>query len=305
MELRQLETLIAVEENRTFSAAARAMHTVQSNVSSHVARLERELGVTLVDRPAQRLTAAGDVVVGRARRVLAELAALAVDVASLTGEVSGDVALGSIGTTARWMVPGLLEEAARRHPGVRIIVSESVTSSLLPQLLTGQLDMAVLNLPLRDPELSVRPLFDEELVLVAPFGHELADVDEPVSLVELARHELLLAAPGTTMRNDLDEAATRAGAELRAKAEVDGVRLAASLAFAGYAATIVPATAVPTWVAAPTWRTRSIVESPRRSVGLATSRRALPSAPAMATAEMLEEVVREIGGSLPGIHLAG
>jgi len=165
--------------------------------------------------------------------------------------------------------------------------------------------MAVLNLPLRDPELSVRPLFDEELVLVAPFGHELADVDERVSLVELARHELLLAAPGTTMRNDLDEAATRAGAELRAKAEVDGVRLAASLAFAGYAATIVPATAVPTWVAAPTWRTRSIVESPRRSVGLATSRRALPSAPAMATAEMLEEVVREIGGSLPGIHLAG
>jgi DNA-binding transcriptional LysR family regulator len=303
MDLRQLETLIAVEEHRTFSAAARAMHTVQSNVSSHIARLERELGVALVDRAAQRLTSAGEIVVGRARRVQAELAALAVDVASLTGEVSGDVALGSIGTTARWMAPDLLEEIARRHPGVRVIVSESVTSSLVPRLLTGQLDMAVLNLPLRDPELSVRPLFAEEMVLVAPVGHVLAATDEPVSLVELADHLLLLAAPGTTMRHDLDDAAARVGVRLQARAEVDGVRLTASLAFTGYAPTIVPATAIPTWVEVPTWTTRSIVEAPRRMVGLATSRRALPSAPAMATADVLEQVVRDRGESLPGIHL--
>ena len=74
MDLRQLASLVAVAETGTFSAAATNLHTVQSNVSTHVARLERELGVTLVDRSAGRLTGEGEVVVARARRIQAELA---------------------------------------------------------------------------------------------------------------------------------------------------------------------------------------------------------------------------------------
>src|SRR5258708_39078279 len=68
MDLRQLAALVAVAETGTFSAAADVLHTVQSNVSTHVARLERELGVTLVDRAAGRLTEEGEAVVARARR---------------------------------------------------------------------------------------------------------------------------------------------------------------------------------------------------------------------------------------------
>ncbi|MEN3273610.1 MAG: hypothetical protein V7636_2371, partial [Actinomycetota bacterium] len=73
MDLRQLAALVAVAETGTFSAAADVLHTVQSNVSTHIARLERELGVTLVDRAAGRLTEEGVAVVARARRVQAEL----------------------------------------------------------------------------------------------------------------------------------------------------------------------------------------------------------------------------------------
>src|SRR5438309_2203812 len=89
MDLRQLAALVAVAEHGTFSAAADALHTVQSNVSTHVARLERELGTTLVDRSAGRLTEEGELVVARARRIQAELDALATDVASLRHEVAG------------------------------------------------------------------------------------------------------------------------------------------------------------------------------------------------------------------------
>src|SRR5215468_10518597 len=89
MDLRQLAALVAVADHRSFSAAARALHTVQSNVSTHVARLERELGVTLVDRASGSLTEEGEAVVGRARRVQAELDALVADVASVNSEVSG------------------------------------------------------------------------------------------------------------------------------------------------------------------------------------------------------------------------
>src|SRR5688500_16312470 len=108
MDLRQLAALVAVAETGTFSAAADVLHTVQSNVSTHVARLERELGATLVDRAAGRLTEEGEVVVARARRIQAELDALAADVASLRDEVEGVSRLGVIGTTARWLMPPLL-----------------------------------------------------------------------------------------------------------------------------------------------------------------------------------------------------
>jgi DNA-binding transcriptional LysR family regulator len=94
MDLRQLAALVAVAEHGTFSAAADALHTVQSNVSTHVARLERELGATLVDRAAGRLTEEGELVVARSRRVQAELDALAADVASLRAEVAGTTRLG-------------------------------------------------------------------------------------------------------------------------------------------------------------------------------------------------------------------
>src|SRR5438874_1871649 len=119
MDLRQLAALVAVAEHGTFSAAADALHTVQSNVSTHVARLERELGTTLVDRSAGRLTEEGELVVARARRVHAELDALAADVASLRHEVEGTTRVGVIGTTARWLVPTLLTAmrcGTRRSP---------------------------------------------------------------------------------------------------------------------------------------------------------------------------------------------
>ena len=113
MDLRQLTVLVAVAEAGSFSAAARALHTVQSNVSTHVARLERELGVTLVDRASGALTEEGEVVVGRARHIQAELEALSADVAALRDEVTGTVRLGCIGTSARWLVPLVLEAG---HP---------------------------------------------------------------------------------------------------------------------------------------------------------------------------------------------
>src|SRR5690242_292627 len=102
MDLRQLNALLAVAEHGSFSAAARALHTVQSNVSTHVARLERELGATLIDRATGGLTEEGEVVAARARRIQSELDALTADVASLHDEVAGAVRAGVIGTTARW-----------------------------------------------------------------------------------------------------------------------------------------------------------------------------------------------------------
>ena len=108
MDLRQLNALVAVSEHRSFSAAARALHTVQSNVSTHVARLERELDAILVDRRTGELTSEGSAVVLRALRIKAELLAIPADISALRDDIQGTVRFGIIGTTGRWLVPALL-----------------------------------------------------------------------------------------------------------------------------------------------------------------------------------------------------
>jgi DNA-binding transcriptional LysR family regulator len=299
MDLRQLAALTAVADTGTFSAAADVLHTVQSNVSTHVARLERELGATLVDRSAGRLTEEGAVVVARARRIAAELEALVADVASLRDEVSGHVRLGVIGTTGRWLMPPLLTAMGSTHPKVDVAVLEGNTTSLLPPLSSGALDLAVVNLPVDDPDIAVELLFEEDLIVVAPTAHPLAAHDE-VDLADLAAHELLLTPPGTSIRVELDKAAEAAGVTLQAKAELDGLRLIASLTFEGFGAAVLPASAVPRWLTGE-WRRIPIRGLGRRQVGVARRRRGLLSAPARALQEVLADVVTEEASAQAGL----
>src|SRR4029078_1519047 len=100
MALRQLTTLVAIADHGSFSAAARALYTVQSNVSGHVARLEPELGVTPVEPQRGAVTDEGVIVVDRARRVLHELEDLAAEMASRGNEVTGESRPGVIAPTA-------------------------------------------------------------------------------------------------------------------------------------------------------------------------------------------------------------
>src|SRR5918997_1171251 len=196
MDLRQLAALVAVADHGSFSAAARALNTVQSNVSTHVARLEQELGAILVDRAHGTLTDEGEVVVARTRRIHRELDSLRADVASLLHHVSGEVRLGCIGTVSRWLVPRLLRLVGERHPDVHVVVVDATTTSLAPQLVAETLDLAVLNLPIGDTDLVTEKLFDEDRVLVVPSDHPLASM-ERVDLRELAHHPLLLEPQGT------------------------------------------------------------------------------------------------------------
>lgn len=299
MDHRQLRALLAVADHRSFSAAAKALNTVQSNVSTHVARLESELGVTLIDRATTELTAEGRVVAERARRIEHEFQSLASDVAALRDVVSGEVRVGIIGTTARWLVPTFLTRLGERYPEVHVTILDATTSSLVLQLVGGQIDLALVNIPVDDPELRATPLFDEERVLIVPTDHELADREE-VTLAEVANYDLLLSAQGTSFRKELDEAAAQVGATLRAKAEIDGMRLLASLAFTGYGAAVLPASAVP---GTPTgaWRRVPMRDLGVRSVGLARRRRGLPSPAERAVAETLEEVVTAEVPAQPGL----
>lgn len=302
MDLRQLNAVVAVADHGSFSAAARALHTVQSNVSTHVARLEQELNAVLVDRSSGELTEEGLVVVARARRIQAELDALNADVASLNAEVIGDVRVGVIGTTARWLVPRLVEEMAHQHPKVHMVVVDATTTSLVPQLAGGTLDLAVVNLPIESPDIDTRPLFEEDRVLVAPAGHPMHDHDR-LTLADLDGEPILLEPRGTMFRDQLEAQAEQVGVTLVTQAEVDGMRLLASLAFQGFGAALLPASAAPGFVGGD-WKRIPVDGVVGRSVGIARRHKGLLSAPARALREVILQVVTTHASQQSGVHVA-
>ena len=300
VELKHLQALLGIADTGSFSAAAASIGTVQSNVSAHVARLERELDVQLVDRASGRLTEEGEVVVGRARQVMNELEALVADVTALREEVVGTVRLGMIGTTGRWLVPQLFDLLRVRHPHIHLNVAEGSSVQLEQQLASGQLDLAVVTFPLSGDEIMAAQLFDEDLVLVLPPGHPLG-AEARVSLERVAELELLLPAPGTALRTEIDSATGPARIALQPTMELDGVRLIASLAFDGYGPAILPATAVPGHLRG-RFPVLPVEGLPRRRVGVAQRRRGLPSAPARAVIDVLGLVVRDTLSMPEGIH---
>jgi LysR family hydrogen peroxide-inducible transcriptional activator len=190
---------------------------------------------------------------------------------------------------------------AERHPKVRILTLEANTTALLPQLVAGSLELGVVNLPAIDPEVVVEPLFEEELILVVPPDHPLARARR-VGIKELAQHELLLTPPGTSIRVLLDEAA---GVELRPKAELNGLRLIASLCFEGFGAGVLPATAIPRWLTTGNWKVVPLPDLPRRCVALACRKRGLASAPSRVVQEVIRNVVEDQAAAHPGVHPTG
>jgi LysR family hydrogen peroxide-inducible transcriptional activator len=300
MDLRQLNAILAIAEHGSFSAAADALATVQSNVSTHVKKLERELGSVLVDRATGDLTEAGELVVARARRVLGELDAMSSDVTALSQEVIGTVRVGAIGTAARWLVPQLLDLAPSRHPLLRLIFMEATTIGLDAQLASGQIDLGVMGLPASGSEVRTIPLFEEDLVLLVPHDHELAK-RKSVSLAEATQVPLILPTPGVSYRDELDAAVSAQGLSMRIHAEMDSLRLITSVTLEGYGFSILPSGAIAPALMQ-SWALVPVEGLPPRLVGVVQRRRGLPGAPVRAVLDILHEIVFDARRTPPGVH---
>ena len=212
------------------------------------------------------------------------------------------MSVGVIGTTGRWLVPVLLDGQRRHLPQVTLRIVEGTSTTLQPQLANGQLDLAVVTLPLMDDALATTPLFDEDLVLVVAIGHPLTRVAHPIGMDVAAGLSLLLLS-GTALRDELDAAASAAGVQLHGAIELDGLRTIASLVFDGYGPAILPATAVPKHLRA-RFALIPVEGLGRRRVGIAVRRHGLPSAPSRSVRALLEQLVAD--GPLPaGLHARG
>ena len=136
--------------------------------------------------------------------------------------------------------------------------------------------------------------------MIAPESHELAERDR-IDLAELAQHEILLPPKGTAFRDEVDTDARRVHVELRIRAEIDGLRLLASLAFSGFAPALLPASAAH-GTSSDGWRSVEVDRLSTRIVGLARNRRTVPAAPPRAVGETIRRIVQQEAGALPHIH---
>ena len=170
--LRQLSYLVKLSEKLNFTQAAEASFVTQSTLSGGIQELERQLGVQLVERDRQhvRMTPIGDEVVERARALLSMATDLVQRASSAAEPMTGLLRLGAIPTIAPFMLPVLVRTARERHPRLRFALREETTARSLEQLRDGSLDFALIALPYDTTGLLVRPLFDDELWLIAAEG---------------------------------------------------------------------------------------------------------------------------------------
>lgn len=294
MEIRHLEALLAIEEYGSFTAAADALRTVQSNVSEQVRQLEAELGVPLLvrNRRGAEPTEFGVVVLERARRVRREIEALRADLSMLQGLETGYATVGVVGTISSWLVPSLVDDLAEEAPGVRLRVSEGSSERLAAHVAGRELAQAVVTEPVDDSRLVVETILTEDLIGVVPVDADVGS--EPVDLAALADFSFIMPPVENPLRSEVEKAASEMGLELDVRLEVEGIRLIMDLVGSERGAAVLPEMALPERLDG--LRAVRIAGMPPRRLALVAARDAYLSMADQAVGDSVRRLVARVAG---------
>ncbi len=242
MDLRQLRYYEAVTRHRHFTRAAEELHVAQSALSQQVARLERELGIELLERTTRSVdtTDAGELVVARARTILAEAEALHADVDALRGLTRGRVRVGALLFGGALDIPVLLAEFIDRYPNVDVGLREGTVQRMLDMLMDGSLDLTFALEPPRLPDgLERLPVSSEELAVAASPSHRLAGRTR-LRLTDLRDERLIMFETGASTRERVEEAFAAVGVTPRIALEANDLAFVRALVARGIGLAIMP-----------------------------------------------------------------
>ena len=174
LEIDQLKYFLKIAELQNFTRAAEALRISQPALSRSIQKLEREIGQPVFQRKARtlELTDAGFILQARAQQVIRLLEDTLAELAD-DGE-SGRLRVGAIPTIAPYFLPAILQEFSKKLPKATVTVYEAPTERLLRSCRQGDVDLAILALPIERSGLECQELFDEELHLLLPKAHALA-----------------------------------------------------------------------------------------------------------------------------------
>lgn len=214
MNLRDLEYVVAVADLRSFSAAAEQCHVSQPTLSSQIKKLEAYLNIQLFERTNKRVmpTQLCEQILPVARRMLVEAEHIE-EIASLSQDpFSGRFKLGAFPTLSTYIFPIIIPKIKKAMPQIKWILIEEKTASIIEQLKHGELDAAMVALPIDESSLESKHLFDDEFFVASPPDHPITK-KVSVSEKDLAKEKLLLLDEGHCLRDQSLEVCQRIGIE--------------------------------------------------------------------------------------------
>ncbi|MEO9865725.1 MAG: hydrogen peroxide-inducible genes activator [Yoonia sp.] len=290
--LKQFRYFEALARHGHFGRAADTCAISQPALSMQIKELEETLGAPLFERSARqvRLTGFGEDFALRVRDILRGVEELE-DLVRMPGrQMAGRLRIGVIPTIAPYLLPNILGRLTKTHPELDIHVRETTTPRLVQELLDGQIDTAIVALPIAEPSFTVAPLFAEDFVLVRP----AKDASEPIPHIDdLQTMRLLLLEEGHCMR---DQALSYCNMQTaRAREGLDGSSLSTlvQLVGAGIGVTLIPEMALSVETrSAPVCVNRFGGTQPSRTIGMIW-RKTNP------LAQQLEQIAEEVKAAAP------
>lgn len=209
---KQLQYLVALAQTEHFSRASQVCNVTQSTLSAGIRELETILGVELAERTKRTviMTPIGRQIASRAAKIITDAQDI-MDLCSISaGPLTGHLHLGVIPTIAPYLLPHLFPLLRHSYPLLDLRIRETQTAVLVEEVLSGQLDVALLALPASDGKLVEKPLFEDPFVLLTPAGHSLAR-QSTIKAETLSDETLLLLEEGHCFRDQAIEFCTSKG----------------------------------------------------------------------------------------------
>ena len=243
MQLQQLRYFLAVADARHFTRAAEGVHVAQPSLSKQIHALERELGTPLFNRARGNvtLTPAGETLLPLARRILADVESASRQVQELVGLARGRVRLGATPSLSTVLLPTVLTEFRTAYPGIDLSFEESGSRGLVRLLAQGELELALIILPLKsgDPALVTTPILREPLVVATSAANPALQA-RSIRIRDLERYPLVMFRDGYDLRDATLAACRRA--RIEPHFAIEGGEMDAVLEFteAGLGIAVVP-----------------------------------------------------------------
>lgn len=205
ISLQQLEALLFLVTEGSFSRAAKKMHLSQPSLTKHIANMEAILGMTVVrrEKTGAVLTPEGKIVFDLARRILKLRDEAGEKIARMQENEAGDIAIAASTIPATYILPHVLSRFCKAHPGIRITVQSADSEEVLNMILTGEKELGIIGKKPSRGKLEAEPLWQDRLVLTVPAGHRWAGKPS-VSLPELMEEPFIVREKGSATQEILE-----------------------------------------------------------------------------------------------------
>ena len=261
MDLRQIEYFVALYDERNITKAARRLNVVQPALSMQISRLERTFKTKLFERTSRGVvpTDTARTFYGFCQKVLGDVDEAQRYLRDASGKVTGELTVGLMPSVANSVLPTVLAEYKTNYPDVTLRIVEAYSGSLIDQLFSGKLDLAVVNNSSDLGRAAIAPLFRDYLVLVSRYK-QAKRIPAEIQSSRLHEFKLVLPSQRQGMRLLVDSMLASKGITLKPAIELDSLGPTLELVRGSDWATILPVIAVKRAVDLNLLRSQRIVE---------------------------------------------